>query len=179
MMQQGPLSTSVHLLKRCSNAPNSKSSRFPFCPKQSRRADMDTLQCFASEVAGCWLQEDTLYYYYYFHYSRILILALCYFWAEEFWIAEDIAFTLSMWKVAMRATSRWVREQINVLPEALVLRHLPHPIPQPLTREELRHSANIEKSLRYTLVSCIGPRRAHVLYLHWKGHLWQAYSQST
>lgn len=76
-MQQGPLSTSTHLMKHCSNVPSSKSFGLSFCPKQSRRADMDTLQCFASEVAGCWLQEDTLYYY--FHYSRIVILALCYF----------------------------------------------------------------------------------------------------
>lgn len=32
---------------------------------------------FAYEVAGCWLQENALYYY--FHYLRIIILALCYF----------------------------------------------------------------------------------------------------
>lgn len=104
--------SSQHLSKHCSNVPSSKGSGFSFCAEQSQRADTDISQCFAAEVAGCWLWDNNL-----------LLLFSLFENNNSCWgvLARGGPWLCVIYVGYVCSQQRSEREQINASPEALVL----------------------------------------------------------
>lgn len=144
--------SSQHLSKHCSNVPSSKGSGFSFCAEQSQRADTDTSQCFAAEVAGCWLWDNNL-----------LSLFSLFENNNSCWgvLARGRPWLCVIYAGYVCSQQRSEREQINASPEALVLccyrwalvpRHFPRS-----SSTCRRGSCSLAESLRYRLsaASCV------------------------